>query len=177
MIGANSRHSDSNAGHPVHVEREGKMVDSIVFAGRFFFNVTAAVGTGQPNRLDDVELVRFGYKMQRKDPRLVSRPGTAARQQLADKMNGTGPFAPDLQAVITAHEIERGGAQDGRVTPAQHYANIDGTYDHQHIWIIMALNNAMRFVAKDIYPRIDLHIESGSEVSRVVRGFFLVKGT
>ena len=152
------------------------MVEPIVFANRFFFNLSAQVGKGKSNQLADVELVRFGYKMKRLDPTSSTLPRNRALNGLLDNLAGRGPFADDLQVVIDEHEKQRGGTRDGCVSPARHFQGIDGTYDGNNIWIIMSLNNNMRGVLGDGFPRIDLHDLAGPEISKFVRFLFLGPG-
>ena len=51
-----------------------------------------------------------------------------------------------------------------------------GQYDGQHVWIIFPLNNSMIDMAPEIYPRIDLHAQSGPAVSAAVRKICLHGG-
>ena len=137
--------------------------------GRAFrWNLTANVGPGQPNKLDDVELVRFGYICMKQN---VKFPASSDLQEVIDKVRADGPFDTDLADAIKAHQLEHGGTQDGIVS----VANVSSTshnkerYDSSHTWIIMNLNNNMLDVAGDVYPRIDKHPQSGPEVSKVVK--------
>jgi hypothetical protein len=53
--------------------------------GSLFWNLSADVGPGQPNRPDDVEFVRFGYIMLRDNPK------------------ATADMAPDIYPRIDLH--------------------------------------------------------------------------
>ena len=84
--------------------------------GKFFrWNLSANVGPQQPNKLDDVELVRFGYFCMRENKQFPAKPEVRAALQ---EMRNSGPFAQDLANVIVAHQRSRGGTQDGRVSVA-----------------------------------------------------------
>lgn len=134
-----------------------------VVSGIFYWNVGAAVGAGQPNRLDDVELVRFGFVMMRSanDIHRASPQLRAALQEL----RRTGGFDRDLDAAIRALQAQMKTPADGKVSVAQVSAANHGRYDGHHMWIIWRLNEFMRDF--DLYPRIDLHPDSGLEIYRV----------
>jgi hypothetical protein len=122
----------------------------------FYFNVTAPVGVGQMNRVDDVELVRFGYKSMVKAAKVPVDPQL---KSLIDKMPYKGPFSDDVAAVIKQHEKVRGGTQDGRISRA---VTFHGTgYDGQHSWIIEVLSNNIRAATGKVFPRLDLDTDCG----------------
>ena len=140
-----------------------------------FFNLDADVGRMAPNRIDDVELVRFGYFCQRSRPE--NQPNLTARQKVSlQAMQPNGPYFADLQEVIDAHQENRGGTQDGKVSTGKSQIAPAGLYDSVHMWIIYALTNNMRLFLPDIFPRIDLHAQSGVEISKRIRQLFAVKG-
>jgi hypothetical protein len=137
-----------------------------IIAGTFLWNLTAPVGVGQPNKLDDVELVRFGYFMMRSAPDVG-----AFSKELRDALQGmrrTGGFGDDLDAVIRAHQRHKHeNPVDGKISVAHVTVINQGRFDGHIPWIVVNLNNFMRDF--DQYPRIDLHAESGFEISRVAR--------
>ena len=140
-----------------------------------FWNLSADVGPGQPNKADDVELVRFGYFMMKDNPKALG--GTfAALKPILDKVKPTGGFDDTLAEAIRTHQRLRGGTQDGRVSVAKANNFNRGQYDGQHVWMIFPLNNSMIDMAADIYPRIDLHPQSGPSVSAAVRKICLHGG-
>lgn len=147
------------------------MVIAVVEAqGKYFrWNLSAAVGTGQPNLLDDVELVRFGYICWKQNVKYAADPEL---QTLLNELRPMGVFDDDLARVIVMHQRIRGGTQDGKVSPA----NISFTshnrerYDGTNTWMIIALDNNMRDMTDDYYPRIDKHLQSGPALSLVVKG-------
>ncbi len=139
--------------------------------GRVFLNINNHVGFGRPNRLDDVELVRFGYFA----TRASSHPsGAEVRQALAGPLaavSPAGPFGPDLDAMIRAHQKFRGGTQDGCVSPIH-----GSTADYGPItFMLVGLNNNMCDLMPGIYPRIDQSPQSGAAVSQAVRAMFVPK--
>ena len=140
----------------------------------FRWNLSSSVGSGQINRLDDVELVRFGYNCLKQNKKF---PPSAALLPALRAMKTFGEFDQDLADVIVAHQKDRGGTQDGIVS----VANVTFTstnrelYDRKHSWIIIALCNNMIDVAGDVYPRVDKHPESGPEISRSVKSIFGIK--
>ena len=134
-----------------------------VFRDIFFWNLTTPVGRGAPNKLDDVELVRFGYVCLRENAQAGTSPGLKAA---LGRMNATGAFGPDLQLVIDEHQKVRGGTVDGKISVARPALLNSGTYDHQHLWIIILLNAHMGKMMKEFpYPRIDLDLRTGPAIT------------
>src|SRR5215471_5466190 len=138
------------------------MAVGLVMENQFLWNLSMPVGVSQPNKLDDVELVRFGYFMMRSanDIHLASQELRGALQA----MQTTGVFDKDLDAVIRAHQRQKHeNPIDGKVSVAHPTPINRGRFDGHHAWIIVNLNNFMRDFEQ--YPRIDLHAQSGSEIS------------
>jgi hypothetical protein len=136
--------------------------------GKFFWNLSAKVGPGQPNKPDDVDLVRFGFICIKLNPKLMVGPRLAMKP-LLDRMRPFGPFDTDLAEVIVAEQKIRGGTQDRIISPAHLSAANKGSYDGGgHTWLILPLNNNMSDIANSVYPRIDKHPQSGPSVSVVV---------
>lgn len=137
----------------------------------FRWNLSADVGSRQPNRLDDVELVRFGYYCMSQDTRFPPDPKL---RPVLQAMRSLGPFDQDLANVIVTHQRNRRPTQDGKVSVAK--VSFTSTnrerYDGAHSWIIISLNNNMIDIAGDVYPRIDKHPASGPEVSKAVKKIF-----
>ena len=141
--------------------------------GFFFFNLDADVGRIAPNRFDDVELVRFGYFCKKNNPAVQSL--MSAREIVTlQAMQPRGPYLADLQEVIDAHQESRGGTQDGKVSVGKPQSTHNVRYDGVHSWIIYVLCENMSKVLSDTYPRIDLHDQSGVEISKTVRKLFRV---
>jgi hypothetical protein len=142
-----------------------------IVGGRFLYNIDADVGKGSPNRLDDVELVRFGYFCVKVNPKLQAR--TSSRMKAAlESRQPQGPFLPDLQAIIEAHQADRGGTQDGKVSVGRPQLTNDFNYDGTHSWIIFSLCMSMIDRLPNQYPRIDLDEKSGLTISKKVRELF-----
>ena len=139
---------------------------------QFFFNLNADVGRVSPNKIDDVELVRFGYFCVKSDPKKLLLLPTRLQVAL-QAMQPRGPYLADLQEVIDAHQEKRGGTQDGKVSVGKEQF-ISGKYDSNHLFIIYALCNAMADFLPNMYPRIDLHERSGIEISKTVQVLFRV---
>ena len=137
----------------------------------FRWNLSAHVGPGQPNKIDDVELVRFGYYCLRQNGKFPAAPELLP---VLREMQNFGGFGPDLANVIVAHQQNRGGTQDGVVSPARisNTSTNRELYDGTHNWIVTALDNNMRDVAGEFYPRVDKHAASGPEVSKAIKRIF-----
>src|SRR5258707_13824127 len=71
---------------------EGHMVKGLLtHGGSLFWNLSADVGPGQPNRPDDVEFVRFGYFLLKDNPKATS--GTfVALKAVCQSITPTGAF-------------------------------------------------------------------------------------
>jgi hypothetical protein len=142
------------------------MAQIFLIGGFFRWNLTYNVGRNQPNALDDVELVRFGYACMARNPHF---PPKAAVTDVLSKMRLAGPYGDDLQAVIDAHQADRGGTQDGAISVDRGTTFNHERYDSTHGWIIALLNNNMLDVIGDIYPRIDKSDFSGPAISAIVK--------
>jgi hypothetical protein len=143
----------------------------LAHTGGLFWNLSADVGPGQPNMPDDVELVRFGYFLMKDNPKT-----TAALKPALQSVTPTGGFDNALAAAIRMHQSLRGGTQDGKVSVARDNKFNRGLYDAKHVWMVFPLNNSMIDMASNIYPRIDLHPQSGPAVSASVRKICLHGG-
>ena len=142
-----------------------------VISNIFVFNLDADVGKASPNKLDDVELVRFGYFCKKNNP--IAQPLISAREKVAlQTMQPRGPYFTDLQEVIDAHQEARGGTQDGKVSVGKPQSTHTVNYDSAHSWIIYTLSKDMSLFLPNMYPRIDLHDQSGIEISKRVRMLF-----
>ena len=139
--------------------------------GQFFFNLDADVGKMSPNRIEDVELVRFGYFCKKSNPRALLL--MSAREKVSVlALQPRGPYRSDLQEAIDAHQENRGGTQDGKVSVGKPQLSHGERYDRAHVWIIFTLCYNLAAVLPNIYPRIDLHDQSGPEISKRVRELF-----
>ncbi len=140
----------------------------------FYFNLSAMVGTGQANRMEDVELVRLGYFAVREGSIGATAELRAALQTELQALQVSGPFGPDLDAVIRAHQRHRGGTQDNCVSPIRGNVSQNGLlYDGTHNWIIGSLNNHIRVMMRDIFPRIDRHPRCGPVLAATIRTQFI----
>ena len=139
----------------------------------FRWNLSANVGRGQPNLIADVELVRLGYVAVRDNTKF---PAKAELREPLSKLQPFGPYGPDLQAVIEAHQKVRGGTQDGYVSVAKISATSTNRdfYDGSHAWIIIILDNNLRDLPGDQYPRIDKHPKCGPELKKKVLKTFII---
>ena len=127
-----------------------------------------------PNRLDDVELVRFGYYCAKVSVKI--RPLISPRMRTSlDVMQSKGPYRPDLQNVIDAHQQVRGGTKDGKVSVGKPQVTHSFSYDSKHSWIIFGLTLPMVEYMPDEYPRIDVDDQSGPEISKRVRELFRIE--
>lgn len=136
--------------------------------GFFLWDLDGNVGPRQPNRADDVELVRFGYFMLSQAPEAngIFKP----MKPLLDKMSTSGGFDQNLADVIKAHQSLRGGTQDGHVSKTRVTILNHGLYDRKHAWIMVALNNIMHDFNQ--YPRLDLHPKCGPNLRATVKRIF-----
>ena len=144
-------------------------------SGKFFFNLTADVGRNSPNRLDDVELVRYGYFCLSRRPDVQVQISPELKLAFAN-MRSLGPYGPDLQAVIDLHQQARGkdSTIDGKVSVGKPQITHSSRYNDKLSWIIFVLCRAMIDHVPDTYPRIDIEFESGNEIAKTVADLFTV---
>jgi hypothetical protein len=140
-----------------------------------FWNLSSNVGPGQPNKADDVEFVRFAYFLMKDNPKAMTGEFVTLKPIL-QKVTTTGAFDNNLADAIRAHQRLRGGTQDGMISVAKTNNFNRGLYDKQHSWMVFPLNNTMIDMAPEIYPRIDLHAQSGPAVTQTVRKICLHGG-
>ena len=141
-----------------------------------FWNLSKDVGQGQPNQADDVEFVRFAYFLMKDNPKAMVGEFATQLKPVLQKVTPTGAFDTALADAIRTHQRLRGGTQDGKVSVAKATNFNRGVYDKQHTWMVFPLNNTMIDMAPNIYPRIDLHPQSGPAVTQVVRKICLHGG-
>lgn len=143
----------------------------VLLVGDFVrLNLSANVGRGQPNKIDDVELVRFAYYC----ARVSATPPGFVKTMRAELMvlRTRGAYGLDLEKVIIGHQKIRGGTQDGYISPEKPGATGE-RYDGKNTWMITVLNNNILDVCKDIWPRLDRHEIAGLELSKRLRLIFL----
>ncbi len=121
---------------------------------RFFWNLSANVGTKSPNKPDDVQLVQLGYACAALSP-LFSAATRAICTTVVPGAPYSGQETDPLTRAIRAHEKERGGAQDGHVSVLANLTN--PSYDGVHVFIIVALNVQIRKQLPGNFPRLDKH--------------------
>lgn len=122
--------------------------------GHFTWNVESHVGPGCPNKSDDVQLVQFGYYCV---AHLPSPPPNCTPADMAI-FKAVVPGAPysgspsdPLTLAIKTHQRQRGGTQDGRVSPC---TGASGSYG-ETTWMILALVGRMMDLYSQVYPRLD----------------------
>lgn len=138
---------------------------------RFWWTVHAHVGPGCPNKIEDVQLVQLGYFCKASSQKDGSNP--AQKAIYAKVVPGavySGKLDDPLTIAIKTHQQHRGGTQDGRVSPI---GNSVGMYDGQHIWMVMALSNAILEVIKANWPRLDSHPKCPAALKGAVERVFL----
>lgn len=153
-------------------KRNGRNMGRIaVVGGKVFFNLEFDVGRASPNRLDDVELVQYGYFCTKVNPKLAGKR-TPRLQTALNELRPKGLFGPDLQEIISAHQEARGGTIDGKITVAKPQSSHTSRYDGTHTWMIFNLCESMFDRAPLRYPRIDLDEVVGDEIARKIAFIF-----
>ncbi len=142
------------------------MVEAAVHNGQFFYNVTDAVGEGQPNQMDDVDLVRFGFYMLNQ----AHSPLFKRVERVLNELRPIGLYDYYLRNAIVAFQEVQGGTKDGRVSKARPIQYGRSGYDGKHEWMILALNAFMRDF--DLYPRIDTHPMCGGMLKQRIKMIF-----
>lgn len=118
-----------------------------------FWNIEGNVGAYSPNRQDDVDLVQMGYVALAKSP--LAKISEATRQlakQIVPGARCDGTPNDPLVKVIKSHQADRGGTQDGHVSVI---SSTSGSYDGQHAFLLVILNNNIALVSPEVFPRMD----------------------
>ncbi len=145
------------------------MVTAVISKNNFFFfNVSAHVGAGRANHLDDVELVRFGYLAARESKNPSGVDFRADMAAVLVNLKPSGPFGPDLDATIRHHLIVRGGIQDGCISPI---TNSSINY-RVNIWVIAELGLKIQQFMPENFPRLDKHPQCGPALRSACLKFF-----
>ena len=132
---------------------------------RLYWNVEAHVGPGCPNKVDDVQLVQFGYWCMGNNPKTPI--GAADRALFAAIVPGaaySGSASDALTLAIKRHQQLRGGVQDGKVSPMPP--------NQGYNWIIAALSNNMSNYLSSVWPHIDKHAKCPPAVKALVMSTF-----
>lgn len=142
---------------------------------RFFWNIDTKVGLRSPNQPLDVQLVQFGYFAVLRSPvnqGRLSPEETDAFSKIALGTPCSGQEDDPLVRAIRAHEASRGGTQDGVVSPLSQGHVIYSDAQGQHALILVALNNSMKDILGDQYPRIDKHDQCPADLKALVGSYF-----
>lgn len=121
---------------------------------RFFFNLDGKVGPRCPNRLDDVQLVQFGYYAMARSVNALPDEQPVFMRVTPGAMYTGAPDDP-LTLAIKLHQAHRGGTQDGCVS-ALHLGQAP-SYDGAHSFMLIPLQNNIRDMMPADYPRLDKH--------------------
>lgn len=137
----------------------------------FMFNIHSHVGTGMLNQLDDVEFCRLAYTVMRKLG-VNSNPKSGALVAAIANVKPSGPFGPDLDAAIRAHQAYQGGSQDGRVSPLTNPVMAETGYGGGHMWLVSIYDGNLSKQMPGAYPRLDLHPMCGPALRASVQKMF-----
>lgn len=114
----------------------------------FVWNIDAHVGPGCPNRPEDVQLVQLGYYWMARNPKKAMTPQRkAAYSAVVPGSKYTGLPGDPLSVAIKVHQQERGGTQDGKVSPVQP----SGAYG-EHIYMLVSLSNNIKYTNFNVWP-------------------------
>jgi hypothetical protein len=134
----------------------------------FIWNIDSNVGLNSPNKRIDVELVQFGYFAKSFN---VANQSPELRRLCAAVTPGapySGAANDPLTVAIVAHQKERGGTQDGHVSPIHGRTDVYVAKDGPHSFMLAGLVNNMRDLLKADFPRIDKHIKCPAELRKSV---------
>lgn len=137
----------------------------------FMFNIHSHVGTGMPNKLDDVEFCRLAYYEMRK-VKGSDNPKSGALIAAIAAVKPSGPFGPDLDTAIKTHQAYQGGTQDGRVSPLMNPVMAETGYGNGHMWLVSIYDGNLSKQLPGSYPRLDLHPMCGPGLRSAVQKMF-----
>ncbi len=139
----------------------------------FMFNIHSHVGTGMPNRLDDVEFCRLACFVMRKLA-VTENPKSVPLVAAIAKVQPSGPFGPDLDAAIRAHQAYQGGSQDGRVSPLTSPVMAETGYGSGKMWLVSIYDGNLSKQLPGSYPRLELHPMCGAALRASVQKMFSI---
>lgn len=144
---------------------------AIPFEGddKFFYNIGGNVGPASPNKLEDVQLVQFGYFAiaQNRLPEVPQELITAASAVVLGAPY-MGAATDPLSIAIKVDQKVRGGTQDGHVSVIRG----QGAYDSVHFFQLVRLVNHLRLLVASDWPRIDKHPKCPSALAASVKRTF-----
>jgi hypothetical protein len=123
----------------------------------FFWNVHGAVGLKGENRMDDVLFVSWCLYKMRAWAHLPEAAKAVLRSAPITSECSGREDDPLVVAIKAIQRLNPAMLVDGRVSPAVNAAT--GTYRHQGrntLFLIFGLNNALKDLHPQHYPRIDL---------------------
>jgi len=142
---------------------------------KFWWNIDAKVGLNAPNNFFDVQLVQLGYVAILGSPinrGILTQAEIDAFSEITPGEGCTGREDDVLVQAIRAHEAQRGGTQDGCVSPLSqsHITYVAG--GHQFAMILIAMNNSFRDILGNQFPRIDQMADCPGGLKQVVHSLF-----
>lgn len=136
---------------------------------RIGWNIEANVGLSSPNRTEDVQLVRLGYRsMAIANLPEVGQELKDACRNLNVRGGCSGREDDELVKIIRLHQRLRGGVQDGHVSIIHTDAAHLPVYQEGSIRATFMLNSIVNNIASVIphrWPRVDLHEDCPSELA------------
>ncbi|MCL4793138.1 MAG: hypothetical protein KJZ84_01180 [Bryobacteraceae bacterium] len=141
----------------------------------YYWNIDAHVGTGCPNKPEDVELVQFGYYCMGQSKTAPLSPAMRkACQAVKPGSAYSGAPGDPLTIAIRAHQQARGGTQDGRVSPIQEGT---GSYGPTS-WMLVPLNTYLREMNINVWPALHKSQTCPGQLKQAsTRAFARVDGT
>lgn len=139
----------------------------------FYWNLSANVGLGSPNRIDDVQLVQLGYALAvdvSSDNLLFDADLRSVCKKVIPGAPYNGVAGDPLTLAIDAHQRKMKIAPDGHISVLPPMST--GLYQQrggQHVFQLVALVNAIKEMTPEIFPRIDKHPKCPPALRAAVR--------
>jgi hypothetical protein len=151
------------------------MVMPVVVSGSqfFYWNLSANVGLGCPNRIDDVQLVQLGYALALEtswDNVVFDAEMRSICKKIIPGQPYSGVANDPLTLAIVAHQKKQKIAPDGHVSVLPPMSS--GVYQKHgtnHVFLLVRLVNAIKEMTPEYFPRIDLHPKCPLALKSAVR--------
>ena len=136
---------------------------------KLFFNISANVGPGAPNKTEDVQLVQFGYFAATFSPTL--KPDLKrAFSAVVPGADYKGAANDPLTLAIKADQAAGTGIKDGVVSVM--HGGVTYIAGGRHTFLLIPLVNDIRKLMGKDFPRLDKHAKCPAALAAGIRTLF-----
>ena len=136
---------------------------------KMFFNISANVGPGAPNKAEDVQLVQFGYFAATFSLKLKPELKVVF-SAVVPGANYTGAANDPLTLAIKADQAAGTGTKDGVVSVL--HGGVTYVAGGRHTFLLISLVNDIRKLMGKDFPRLDKHAKCPAVLAAGIRNLF-----